>query len=40
MNWNPMMGPLGGMLAGQQFQENQLGRGVTLGNPQAQEDYV
>ena len=39
MNWNPMMGPLGAM-AGQQFQENQLGRGVTLGNPQAQEDYV
>jgi len=39
MNWNPMMGPLGAMV-GQQFQENQLGRGVTLGNPQAQEDYV
>ena len=34
MSWNPM-GPLGGLLAGQQFQENQLGRGVTLGNPQA-----
>lgn len=40
MNWNPMMGPLPGLFAGQQFKENQLGAGVTLGNPQAQEDYV
>lgn len=40
MNWNPMMGPLSGLFAGQQFKENQLGAGVTLGNPQAQEDYV
>ena len=31
MNWNPMMGPLPGLFAGQQFKENQLGAGVTLG---------
>lgn len=39
MNWNPMMGPLGAM-AGQQFKANQLGAAPTLGNPEAQQDYV
>lgn len=48
MSWNPMMGPAGAMAdpmqglaqALSQYKPNQLGAGVTLGNPQAQEDYV
>lgn len=48
MSWNPMMGPAGAMddpmqglaQALSQYKPNQLGAGVTLGNPQAQQDYA
>lgn len=48
MSWNPMMGPASAMgqpmqglgQALQQYQPNQLGAGVTLGNPQAQQNYA
>lgn len=48
MIWNPMMGPAGASSdpmqglaqALGQYKPNQLGAGVTLGNPQAQQDYA
>ena len=48
MSWNPMMGPAGASSdpmqglaqALGQYKPNQLGAGVTLGNPQAQQDYA
>lgn len=36
MSWNPMMGPL----EAAQYKPGQLGAGVTIGNPQGQQDYT